>query len=134
MFLRDYPRRLANRLWLGWFAALDPFPVAAALPVAFLLTGRALSVTLLRFPPRPFPRFLPAVLAAIPLARLPRSKLLLAPSEQTMSRSQPSPAALWLCRCLLFARACRTLGRAHGRSRLPEAPALERDLLPSGAQ
>jgi hypothetical protein len=35
---------------------------------------------------------------------------------------------------LIFGMTCKILGRAHGRSRLPETPALEGNVLLSGAQ
>ena len=86
------------------------------------------------FPPRPGPRRLPALLAAIALPRISRPKLLLASSEQTPPGPWPArrpfaPAAL-----LIFGMACSTLGRAQGRSLLPEAPAPEGIALLSGAQ
>jgi len=34
-FWGDYPRGLANWLWLCWFPALDQFSVAPALPIPF---------------------------------------------------------------------------------------------------
>ena len=126
-FRSDYPRPLANRLWLRWFPALEPFPVAPALAVAFLLAAGCRAVPLLRLPPRPRPCLFPAALTAIPLARLPRWKPLLTPLQQTPP--PPRPASPPSSR-LLFAMACRTLGRAHGRSRLPEAPALEGNATP----
>src|SRR6516162_4186281 len=114
MFLSDYPRGLLNCFWLWGFSAFDPLPVALALPLPFLVAPRRFPVSLLRLPPRPLACPLPAVLAAIPLARLPGSKALLAPFEQTVSWPWP---ALPPTRRLLFARACRTLRRrrAHGR-------------------
>src|SRR5262245_35806208 len=61
MFLRDYPRGFANHRRLWWFQAFDALAVAPALTVAFLLAIRRLAVLLLRFPPRPLPRFLPTL-------------------------------------------------------------------------
>jgi len=47
MFLSDYPRGLANCLWLRWVPAFDALPVAPALAVAFLLARRRFPVSLL---------------------------------------------------------------------------------------
>ena len=89
-------------------------------------------------PPRPGARRFPALLTAVALPRPSRPKALLAALEQTQSRPRSStlparrtlpPAAL-----LIFGMACSTLGRAHGRSLLPEAPAPEGIAFPSGAQ
>ena len=77
MFGGEYPRRVVNCLWLRWFPALDALAVAQALPVPFLLFALS-PVSLLGFPARPFPRHLPASLAAIALTRLPGMKALLA--------------------------------------------------------
>src|SRR5258708_7817087 len=104
MFVSDYPRGLVNYLWLLWFPAADPLPVAPALAVAFLLARRRLPVALLRLPPLPFPRRLPAPFAAIPLTRLPRMEALLASLQQTEPRTRPAGQSLR-----------PTLGRAHGR-------------------
>src|SRR5271169_799149 len=114
MFGSDYPRGVVNCLWLWGFPAADPLPVAPALAVAFLLACRRLPVALLRLPLLPLPRCLPAVLAAITLARLPRMKTLLAPFQQTTplprpTGQSPSPSHL------IFGMGCRILGRAHGR-------------------
>jgi len=99
MFGSDYPRGLVNCFWLWWFPALDQFPVAPALAVAFLLARRRLPVALLRLPPLPLPRLLPALLAAIALARTPRMKALLASFQQTTplprpTRQSPPPSLL----------------------------------------
>ena len=108
-------------------------PVAPALAVPLLLAPRRLPVALLRFPPRPSPRRLPAAGAAIALPRLHGMKLPLTPFEQTPASPGP-PAHCWLPPTLLiFALTCSTLGKAHGRLRLPEAQALEGNLLLSGA-
>src|ERR1017187_8211324 len=82
ILVSDSPRGVANRLWLWWFPAAHPLPVAPALAVPFLFTRRRLAVSLLRLPPRPFSRRLPAALAAIALARLPGMKALRAPFQQ----------------------------------------------------
>ena len=115
MFRSDYPRSLANCFWPLRLPALDPFPVARALGVAFPLTTRCSPVLPLSLPPRPVPRLRPAALAAIPLARLPRMEALLAAFEQTPSQPRPTSPMLPSASSLIFARACRTLGRAHGR-------------------
>lgn len=78
MFCSDYPRGIANCLRLCWFPVFDTLSVASALIVPFVLARRRLPVSLLGFPPRPFPRGLPASIAAIALARLPGMKALLA--------------------------------------------------------
>ena len=129
-FFSDYPRGLANRRFLWVVPAADPLPVAPTLAVAFLLSRRDRPVSLLRSPLRPSPGRLPAALAAIALRRLSGVKTLLAPFEQTPPRSRP--ACRWLSppRLLIFGITCRILGKAHGRLRLPEAPALERNITP----
>src|ERR1051325_2336367 len=72
-----------NCLRLWWFPPFDTLAVASTLAVAFLLATRRRSVLLLRLPPRPLPRFLPARRAAIALARLPRMKTMLTAFKQT---------------------------------------------------
>ena len=91
------------------------------MPVPLLFAGRSVPVSLLGFPPRPGPRRLPALLAAIALPRMSRVKALFTSFEQTPPGPWPArrpfaPAAL-----LIFGMACSTLGRAQGRSLLPEA-------------
>jgi hypothetical protein len=130
MFLSDYPCILANCLRLWRFPALDALAVAPALAVASLLATPCLSVLLLRLPPRPLPRLPPALCAAIALARLPRMKSPLAAFQQTTPSTRPASPALPPLGRLIFARTCNTLGRAHGRSSLPEAPALEGNATP----
>jgi hypothetical protein len=115
MFLSDYPRGPTNWFWLFWFPGFDPFPVAAALAIAFLPARLGRAISQLRLPPPPFPRFLPATLAAISLARLPRLNLLFTLFEQTTPRARPPGSALPPARRLIFAPTCTTLGRAHGR-------------------
>jgi hypothetical protein len=135
--LSDYPRGLRNGFACWWFSASDAFPVTPALPVTLLFARRRGPIALLSLPPRPGPRRLPALLAAIALPPPSRAKPLLTTFEQTppgpRGSSLPtcpfSPAAL-----LIFGMACRTLGRAQGRSLLPEAPAPEGIALLSGAQ
>src|SRR5580658_847378 len=115
MCCSDYPRGLVNCLWLWWFPAFDPLPVAPPLPVPFLLPRPARPVSLLRLPPRPLPRRLPAVLAAIVLVRLPGMKALLASLQQTSTLPRPAGQSLPPATPLIFGLACCTLGRAHGR-------------------
>src|ERR1017187_170613 len=114
MFCSDYPRDLVNRLWLCWFSVLDALPVASALTVPLLLAGPGRPISFLGLPARPFPRRLPALFAAITLARLSGSESLLAPFQQTAPHPRPTgqslPPAL-----LIFGMTCRILGRAHGR-------------------
>jgi hypothetical protein len=54
----------------------DTLAVTPVLPVAFFFARRRRPVTLLRLPARPLPRGLPALLAAIALARLAGMKTL----------------------------------------------------------
>ena len=96
-------------------------PVAPALPVAFLFAPRRGPVSLLALPPRPYPRRLPAMLAAIALPRVSRPKAPLASFEQTSPRPRPARQPFVLTALLICGMACRTLGKAHGRSLLPEA-------------
>jgi hypothetical protein len=115
MFRSDYPRGVVNCFWLWCFSALDAFAVAPALTVPFLLARRRLPISLLGFPARPFPRRLPAALAAIALPRLPGVKAMLTPFEETparpwSARRPPPPPGL-----LFFGWVGRILGRAHGR-------------------
>ena len=109
-------------------------PVAPALPAAFLFARRRGPVFLLALPPRPYPRRLPAMLAAIALPRVSRPKAPLASFEQTSPQPRPAHQPFALAALLIFGMACRTLGKAHGRSLLPEAPAPEGNALLSGAQ
>ena len=104
-----------------WFSVPDALPRAPALPVPLLFAGRSVPVSLLGFPPRPGLRRLPALLAAIALPRVSRPKAPLAPFEQTSPRPRPARQPFALTALLIFAMACRTLGKAHGRSLLPEA-------------
>jgi hypothetical protein len=119
--LSDYPRGIRNGFVCWWFSAPDTLPIAPALPVPLLFAGRSVPVSLLGFPPRPGPRRLPALLTAIALPRMSRPKVLLTSFEQTppgpCPAHQPFPSAA----LLIFGMACRTLGRAQGRSLLPEA-------------
>ena len=104
------------------------------MPVALLFAGRRGPVALLRLPPRPGPRRLPAWLAAIALPRPSWPKALLTSFEQTQSRPRSARQPFSRAALLIFGMACSTLGRAQGRSLLPEAPAPEGIALLSGAQ
>ncbi len=84
------PRGVVNCLWLWWFPPFDALPVTPALPVPFLLARPCRPVSLLCLPPRPLPRRLPAALAAIALACLPRMKALLASLQQTAPHPRPA--------------------------------------------
>src|SRR5882724_2798637 len=119
MFCSDYPRGFANCLGLCWFPVFDTLPIASALIVPFLLARRRLPVSLLGSPPRPFPRRLPASVAAIALARLQGMKALLATLEQTTTQPRPAGQSLPPTGLLIFELGCRTLGRAHGRVMTP---------------
>ena len=119
--LSDYPRGVWNCFTCRWFSVSDTLPIAPALPVPLLFAGRSVPVSLLGFPPRPSPRRLPALLAAIALPRLSRPKVLLTSFEQTPPGPWPAHQPLVSAALLIFGMACRTLGRAQGRSLLPEA-------------
>ena len=75
---RENPRGLVNCLWLWYFPALDAVSVAPALAFPLLFAHPRRPVSLLRLPLRPSPRRSPTVFAAIPLARLPGMKVLVA--------------------------------------------------------
>src|SRR5206468_1946114 len=92
--LTQKTRGLVNCFWPWWFPAFDAFPVAPALAVAFLLARHRLAVALLRLPPIPLPCRLPALLAAITLARLPGMISLLASFQQTRARTRPAGQSL----------------------------------------
>jgi hypothetical protein len=113
IFLSDYPRGVTNCFWLWSLPSISKLPVTPGLPVALLFPYRRLAVSLLRFPPRPFPHRFPAV-AAIPLSCLPGKKALLASFEQIAARSRPAFHSLPLRR-LFSERPCRTLGSVQGR-------------------
>ena len=132
--LSDYPRGVWNCFTCRWFSVPDALPIALALPVPLLFAGRSVPVSLLGFPPRPSPRRLPALLAAIALPRMSRPKVLLTSFEQTLPGARPAHQPFASAALLIFGMACRTLGRAQGRSLLPEAPAPEGNALLSGAQ
>src|SRR5262245_56496923 len=114
MFRRDYPRGFVNWLCFWWFPSLYALPVTPALVVALGPACDRRPVLPLGRPSRPLPRRLPALLAAIVLTRLPRTKALLAPFEQTPSHSRP-PRTFPSPRRLPLPRTCMILGRAHGR-------------------
>ncbi len=132
--LSDDPRGARNGLAYWWFSVSDAVPITLALADALPFARPRRPVSLLRLPPRPGSRLLPARLAAITLPRPPRTKPLLTTFEQTPSGPRPAPGPLAPAALLIFGMACRTLGRAHGRSLLPEAPAPEGIALLSGAQ
>jgi len=119
--LSDYPRGVWNCFTCRWFSVPDTLPIAPALPVPLLFAGRSVPVSLLGFPPRPSPRRLPALLAAIALPRMSRPKVLLTSFEQTPPGPWPAHQPFASAALLIFGMACRTLGRAQGRSLLPEA-------------
>ena len=119
--LSDYPRGIWNCFTCRWFSVSDTLPIAPALPVPLLFAGRRVPVSLLGFPPRPSPRRLPALLAAIALPRLPWPKVLLTSFEQTPPGPWPAHQPLVSAALFIFGMACSTLGRAQGRSLLPEA-------------
>jgi hypothetical protein len=91
------------------------------LPVALLFARRRGPIDLLCLPPRPRPRRLPARLAAITLPRPSWPKALLTSFEQTPPGTRPARQPFTSAARLIFGMACSTLGRAHGRSLLPEA-------------
>ena len=119
--LSDYPRGVWNCFTCRWLSVPDTLPIAPALPVPLLFAGRSVPVSLLGFPPRPGPRCLPALLAAIALPRMSRPKVLLTSFEQTPPGPWPAHPPFSSAALLIFGMACRTLGRAQGRSLLPEA-------------
>ena len=119
--LSDYPRGVWNCFTCRWFSVPDTLPIALALPVPLLFAGRSVPVSLLGFPPRPGPRRLPALLAAIALPRMSRPKVLLTSFEQTPPGPWPAHQLFASAALLIFGMACSTLGRAQGRSLLPEA-------------
>ena len=123
--LSDYPRALWSGFLGCWSSAPDALPVTPALPVALPFAGRRGPVALLRLPPRPDPRRLPARLAAIALPRPSWPKALFTSLEQTQSRPRSARQPFSRAALLIFGMACSTLGRAQGRSLLPEAPAPE---------
>ena len=110
-------------VWAGTLggATFDALPVALALPVPLLFAGRSVPVSLLGFPPRPGPCRLPARLAAIALPRPSWPKAPLTSFEQTQSRPRSARQPFSRAARLIFGMACSTLGRAQGRSLLPEA-------------
>ena len=119
--LSDYPRGVWNGFTCPWFSVPDTLPIALALSVPLLFAGRSVPVSLLGFPPRPGPRRLPARLAAIALPRMSRPKVLLTSFEQTPPGPWPAHQPFASAALLIFGMACSTLGRAQGRSLLPEA-------------
>jgi len=106
MFGSDYPRSLVNCLWLCWFPAFDPLAVAPALTVPLLLARCRRPVSLLRLPPRPLPRRLPAMFAAIALTLLPGMKAMLASLQQTTAHPRPTGQSLPPASLLIFGMTC----------------------------
>src|SRR3974390_2800362 len=109
MFRSDYPRRLLNCPWICCFPCFRALPITPALLVAFRLTSYRLPISLLGLPTRPLPRRLPAVLAAIALARLAGMKALLAPFEQATPLPRPTLGLFPSPSRLPFARTCKIL-------------------------
>src|SRR3954453_5708497 len=90
MFFSDYPRGHVNSFFLWWFPATNTLPVALALPVPFPFARGGGPVSLLCLPPRPLPRRVPALFAAIPLTGLSGMKALLASFQQTTPHPRPA--------------------------------------------
>jgi hypothetical protein len=132
--LSDYPRGFRNGFPWWRLSVSNALPVALALTVPFLSARHRGPVSLLGLPPRPCPRQFPALVAAKALSRVSRSKALLASFEQAPPRPGPARQPLPPAGLLILGMACRILGRAHGRSLLPEALAPEGNALLSGAQ
>jgi len=109
-FLSDDPRSFRNHFFLHQVPAFDALPVAPALAVPFLFSGRRRPIGLPRLPLSPLPRRLPARWAAIALARMPRTKALLASLEQTHARTRSAHRPLSPPRPLLFLDACTIFG------------------------
>lgn len=112
----DYPRGVRNPFTGGGFPLPDALPVAPALSVSFLFSRLRASVLTLGLPPRPFPRLLPALAAAVALPPMLRTEALFASFEQTLPRARCPPPPLPPPRRLLFAMVCRIFKKAHGRS------------------
>jgi hypothetical protein len=108
----DYPR-VSLRCWL--LPLSDTVAVTPVLPVAFFFARRRRPVTLLSFPARPLPRGLPALPAAIALARLAGMKTLVTAFQQTTAGARTAGRAFPPAAVFLIGRACRILVRAHGR-------------------
>ena len=117
MFCSDDPCGAANCLWIWRFPALDALAVASALPVPFLLARCRRPVSLLRLPPRPFPRRLPAPFAAISLARLPGMKALLTSFQQTTPRTRPACQSFPAAGPFFFGMLARSVGSASVRQK-----------------
>ena len=111
--MSDYPRGFRNGFFLRcWLAVSDSLSITPALPVTSLFSYRRRSIVLLRLPPRPSPRRLPAFVTAITLSRPLRTKTPLASLQQTAPR--PRAPAGRLAGFPIFGRECRILVRAHG--------------------
>ena len=108
------------------------------MPVTFLLARRRGTIALLSLPSRPRPGRPSALLAAIALPRPSRTKEMLTSFQQAPpgpgGAPRPARPPFPTAALLIFGMACSTLGRAQGRSLLPEAPAPEGIALLSGAQ
>ena len=82
--------------------------------LAFCFGRRRRPITLLRLPPRPLPRRLPAFWAAIALARRHRTKTPLTAFQQTGARPRPAGRAFPSAVLLHWGEMSRILNRAHG--------------------
>lgn len=98
----------------GFLPVPDAFAVPPALPVALFLARHGRPVTLLSFPPRPFPRRPMALFAAIALPRMTSTKTLPASLQQTYASAWTPGRAFAPLVFPIVVGACRILGRAHG--------------------
>ena len=113
--MSDDPRGFRNGLWLRHlFPLFDAFAVTPALLTAFFLGCGRRPVTLLRLPPRPLPRRLPAFWAAIALVRRHGTKTPLTAFQQTGARPRPAGWAFPSAVLLHWGEMSRILNRAHG--------------------
>ena len=113
--MSDDPRGFRNGLWLRrLFALFDAFAVTPALPLAFFFRRRRRPITLLRLPPRPLPRRLPALRATVALARRHRTKTPLTTFQQTGARPRPAGWAFPSAVLRHWGEMSRILNRAHG--------------------
>jgi hypothetical protein len=130
----DYPRGVRNGFTCQCCPVPDTLPVAPALPVPFLFARHRGPVSLLRLPPRPCPRLLPALAAAVALPCLPRPKAPLTSFEQAAAGARGATPPLTPRGLLIFGMVCRIFKKAHGRS-CSQTLLPRRGLsLPSGAQ
>jgi hypothetical protein len=121
--LRDDPRGLRNGLFLWWFSFFDALPVTSALRVPLLFARPCDPVLLLGLPLRPCTRRLAAVIAAIPLPSVSWAKPLFASLQQAPAGPRPAGRPMASATRLLFGRACKILGKAHGRVITPRSSA-----------